>query len=155
MLQLRKQENADMKKVNLISALAMTLIASASTQLSAGELCIEIDGIKDLKGTIRTVIVDSKDGFDGGASPVGAFVLPAHSTTMGVCVNGLNEGEYALRIMHDVDGDEELDTNLLGMPSEPWGTSNNAKGSFGPPKWEDARFELGASSLTQNIQLNH
>ena len=46
----------------------------------------------------------------------------------------------------DVDGDGELKTNMVGMPKEPWGISNNAAGRFGPPKWEDARFTLPATS---------
>jgi uncharacterized protein (DUF2141 family) len=66
----------------------------------------------------------------------------------------LPAGTYALRVMHDRNGNQTLDSNLVGMPTEPWGFSNNAAGSFGPPGWDDARFELG-DDQRQTITLNH
>jgi uncharacterized protein (DUF2141 family) len=54
----------------------------------------------------------------------------------------LPDGVYAISCYHDKDDNGELNM-LMGMiPSEPYGTSNNARGFFGPPKWEDAKFEL-------------
>ena len=42
---------------------------------------------------------------------------------------------------------------MVGMPKEPWGMSNNARGNFGPPKFEDARFELkGDTSLVVKVE---
>ena len=135
--------------------LGLALASLFSYQSMATELCIEVDNIQTLQGTIRTVVVDSKAGFDGEAKPVGAFVVPASQSSLSVCIDGFAEGEYALRVMQDVDGDEELATNLIGAPAEPWGTSNNAKGSFGPPKWKQARFELKGERVIQNITLNN
>ena len=51
---------------------------------------------------------------------------------------GLKAGRYAVAMYHDVDGDESLDTNMLGIPREPYGFSNNAVGRFGPPSFDDA-----------------
>jgi hypothetical protein len=34
----------------------------------------------------------------------------------------------------------KLDRNFMGSPKEGVGASNDAKGSFGPPKFADARF---------------
>ena len=31
---------------------------------------------------------------------------------------------------------------MFGIPSEDYGFSNNAKGTFGPPKYDDAKFNL-------------
>ena len=135
--------------------LGLAFASLFSYQSMATELCIEVDNIQTLQGTIRTVVVDSKAGFDGEAKPAGAFVVPASQSSLSVCIDGFAEGEYALRVMQDVDGDEELATNLIGAPAEPWGTSNNAKGSFGPPKWKQARFELKGERVIQNITLNN
>lgn len=62
-------------------------------------------------------------------------------------------GRYAVALWHDVDADQEFDTNLLGIPSEPVGTSNNAKGSFGPPSFKDAAFEYRPPLVRQTIRL--
>lgn len=49
-------------------------------------------------------------------------------------------GVYALSAFHDKNANGKLDTNLLSIPSEDYGASNNARGSFGPPSFEDAKF---------------
>ena len=68
----------------------------------------------------------------------------------------LGEGRlYPSPVFHDVNGNGEMDTNLLGLPLEPWGVSNNAKSNFGPPSWEDIRFEIPAAGTQQTIELNH
>ena len=51
-------------------------------------------------------------------------------------------GKYAITIFHDVNDNEELDTNFIGIPKEPYGFSNNPKSSFGPPGFDDAVFEF-------------
>jgi len=55
--------------------------------------------------------------------------------------------------MHDLNGNGELDTNFVGLPQEPYGFSNNATANFGPPKWNDIRFQLDGNNQ-QIIDLN-
>ena len=45
----------------------------------------------------------------------------------------------------DANENEKLDTNFLGIPKEQFGFSNDAKGSFGPPSFESASFEVTQS----------
>lgn len=59
---------------------------------------------------------------------------------------------YAISVFHDEDKDNELDT-LFGIPTEDTGSSNNAPANFGPPKWEDAKFEVRGETVNQNISL--
>jgi uncharacterized protein (DUF2141 family) len=42
----------------------------------------------------------------------------------------------------------------MGIPKEPFGASNDARGRFGPPKFDDARFQVdgGVVELTVNLQ---
>ncbi|MEM6927141.1 MAG: DUF2141 domain-containing protein, partial [Myxococcota bacterium] len=51
-------------------------------------------------------------------------------------------GTVAVSVRHDVDGNGKLDTNLVGMPKEPFGFSRDAKlRTFGPPRFEDASVD--------------
>mgnify|MGYP005997300017 FL=1 len=46
-----------------------------------------------------------------------------------------------------------MDTNFLGIPKEPIGMSNNAKGFMGPPKYKDAKFNVTKDVvLTINVK---
>jgi len=61
-------------------------------------------------------------------------------------------GVYAVSVFHDKNDNGEMDTNGLGIPTENFGCSNNAKGFMGPPKWKNAKFEL--SDKDKNIIIN-
>jgi uncharacterized protein (DUF2141 family) len=49
-------------------------------------------------------------------------------------------GEYALSAYHDANINGELDKNLIGIPKEGFGFSNDAMGTFGPPDFKKASF---------------
>ncbi|MDA9339728.1 DUF2141 domain-containing protein [Polaribacter sp.] len=46
-----------------------------------------------------------------------------------------------------------MDTNFLGIPKEPIGMSNDAKGFMGPPKFKNAKFNFDATT-TISIKMN-
>ena len=64
------------------------------------------------------------------------------------------DGTYAVSVFHDEDGNGKLTTGFLGIPKERYGASNNAKGVFGPPKWDNAKFEVrNGVNVKQTISL--
>ena len=62
-------------------------------------------------------------------------------------------GEYAVKVIHDENIDNNLDTNWLGIPKEAFGFSNNARARFGPPDFKDAMFKINKSEITITINL--
>ena len=138
-------------KRTLIAAMASLLDIEAG----AGVLEIRITDIRAAEGSIMMQVVDSEAAFDDQAPAAAQLILPAREPDVALSIDALPPGDYAMRVFHDVDGNGELDTNLVGMPAEPWGFSNDASGSFGPPSWRDARFVLGADGAEQHIRLNH
>ncbi|MGE0788795.1 MAG: DUF2141 domain-containing protein [Sandaracinaceae bacterium] len=49
--------------------------------------------------------------------------------------------EYAVAVFHDENANNDLDRNFLGIPSEGTGASNDAYNMFGPPSYDNARFQ--------------
>lgn len=66
---------------------------------------------------------------------------------------GLGKGIYAVSIYQDENSNGKLDTNLLGIPTEPYAFSNNATGVFGPPSFEQCQFEILGGSQEIHISL--
>ena len=60
-------------------------------------------------------------------------------------------GSYVVSGFQDFDGNGVISGNFIGIPKEPFGFSNNAKGKFGPPKWDDAVFIF--NEINQEIIL--
>jgi len=65
----------------------------------------------------------------------------------------LPPGDYAFHIFHDLDMNGKMKTNFIGIPKEPTGVSNDAKGKFGPPKFKDAMISVDTDPITVAITL--
>lgn len=61
----------------------------------------------------------------------------------------LSPGEYAVAVVHDTNGNEQADTNMLGMPTEGVGVSNNVMPKLSPPSFEVSRFVVAAGQPTK------
>ncbi|MEL7231123.1 MAG: DUF2141 domain-containing protein [Pseudomonadota bacterium] len=140
-----------MTKIKTLSAalIAATLIAPVA---SAGTLTVTLEDIKKTKGTVQMGIFD-ENGYETGEAVNGANVTIDEATET-VTIEGLAPGFYGIKMFHDVNGDGEMNTNPFGMPTEPYAFSNNAKGRFGPAKWDAAKFEVTADGAVQTISIN-
>jgi uncharacterized protein (DUF2141 family) len=69
------------------------------------------------------------------------------NTARPVCLfRGVRPGTYGLSAFHDKNGNGRLDTNFLGIPTEDYCASNDARGFMGPPSFEDAKFTYTGGS---------
>jgi uncharacterized protein (DUF2141 family) len=102
-------------------------------------------------------VANSEKGFefseDSAAPPPVAISQLAEAGEMTFEVT-LPPGIYGARVLHDLNGNGEMDSNFVGMPKEPWAFSNNATGRLGPAKWQDAKFEISGNTAVE-IRLNH
>ena len=110
-----------------------------------------IDGIEKVEGEIRIAMFDSKEKYT--KDPVYAVVLPVDSTTITWKEESLPFGDYAIAVYHDKNTNGKIDTNLLGIPKENYGFSNNARGRFGPASWEDSKFRIEERIFTTEIKI--
>lgn len=60
-------------------------------------------------------------------------------------------GQYAITLLHDENKNDKMDKNLLGIPKEGYGFSNNVTLKFGPPSYEESTFDLNKKE--QKIQI--
>lgn len=130
--------------------------AFAPALVSAATLTITISDIRENEGQVMIQVASSEKEFqsDGGLNSKAASLSQRGQAGEMTFQISLPEGVYAAQVMHDLNGNGELDANFLGMPREPWAFSNNAVGRRGPAKWEDAKFEISADT-TLEIRLNH
>lgn len=138
---------------NLISTLLVSAsLMSVSAEEAPVELTLEIQGISPSEGTLMIAVFDSRDAWDGGA-PVRGMRASVDGETLSALVEALPPGRYGVKMYHDVNGNGELDTNIMGIPSEPFAFSNNARGRFGPASWSDAAFELSADAPVHSMSF--
>ncbi len=136
---------------SLIAALAFGAIATPLA--NASDLTVNVEGIAKTQGTIMLGLFDEASYKGEGA--VNGANLKVEGDSVTVTFDGLEPGEYAVRLYHDVNDDGEMNTNPFGMPTEPYAFSNDAKGRFGPAKWDAAKFVVEADATTHTITMNN
>ncbi len=118
---------------------------------NASTFTLKIEGVEVAKGEIRIAVFNSEDTYT--KEPVYAVVLPVNDNVLEWQVPDLPFGEYAIAVYHDKNKNGKLDTNLLGIPKENYGFSNNARGRFGPASWKDAMFIIQERASTHKIEI--
>ena len=125
-----------------------------SYQLAIAQLTLTVQGMgtSNDKGTLRCLIFNNANGFP---KEVDAAIQHDNGTitgNTGTCTfENLSPGVYAVSLYHDKNNDEKLNKNLVGMPTEKYGFSNNAFEAFSPPSFQKAAFELKSNLL---LKLN-
>lgn len=54
-------------------------------------------------------------------------------------------------LFQDLDGDGKMGRNMIGMPTEPWGSSGNP-GMFGP-QWDTGKVALDGSTIAVKMSI--
>ncbi len=140
----------------LIIIITCNLFAQDSTKVSdnTGSLILNITGFENDEGIAMIALSNSAEDYNSRKKPyIGAMQKIENKKIKWVFEN-LPFGIYAIKVFHDENKDKELNTNFLGIPSEDYGFSNNASGSFGPASWEDAKFQFNENSMNINIEVD-
>ena len=115
-----------------------------------GRVEITMTGFKDAEGQALVAFFLNAEGWpDGGDSVFATQVASINDGRASVVVEDVPAGPFAVSVFHDTDDDRELDSGVFGIPSEAYGFSADARSSFGPPKFEEARLELAAGEMKQ------
>ena len=121
----------------------LTLLYSFSASAQQFTLDITVSGMHSDKGTCYLSLYNAEKGFP--KDPKTAIRLAHARIVNGISTfrfDKLPAGNYAAAAYHDENNNGRLDNNFFGVPTEGTGTSNNATGFFGPPKFREAKFPL-------------
>jgi uncharacterized protein (DUF2141 family) len=118
---------------------------------------VKIMSISNRKGTVDCALFDSPAGFPREflRSAQNVMMIKVRNAAARCDFEAIPPGTYALAVIHDENSNGKLDTNLLGIPTEGYGFSNDARASFGTPSFSDARFSYDGRSLNMTITLHY
>jgi uncharacterized protein (DUF2141 family) len=122
--------------------------------VEGGTLIIRIIGFTSDEGECWFALDNSEDIYESEDSVFIGKILPIENSKVNLTIDSLEYGNYAIRVFHDENSNGELDSNILGIPTEDYGFSNNASAWFGPPRWEKAEFILNQDLMTIEISVD-
>jgi len=131
-------------KTLITTALIICLTAFAkaqteSTPLETYSITVNVDNARNDNGDM-IFSLSTKDQFMR-AAPLKSAKSVIKEGVATVTFTEVPKGEYAIIVLQDLNGNEQMDFEVNGMPKESYGVSNNVM-SFGPPTWSEAKFEL-------------
>jgi len=128
-------------KVSLIG-LFLLFTSFHTSKDSTSNLTVTVTNIQNGKGKISFGLFRQVDMFPvKGKQFKGVFIDTKKPSTK-YTFEHLANGCYAVAIFHDENGNGCLDKNMFGAPTEAYGFSRNARGTFSAPSFEEAKIEL-------------
>lgn len=123
---------------------------------SPQQMILKIDGLRESVGQIMVFVYDNEDDFPTKRDRARkSKKVPVTSSEMMVSFDEVPGGTYGVAVYHDENSNDNMDRAWYGMPTEGYGASNDATGTFGPPKFKDAKFEFRSSQDTVKIIIHY
>lgn len=114
-------------------------------------ITIKVKNVQKRAGTIVADLCKSADKFMDESIKKITIGIPKNGEIQLTFPN-VPKGVYAVRIYQDVNKDGKIETGIFSIPLEPFGFSNNATSTFGPPSFKAASFKV-QQDLALNIDL--
>lgn len=103
--------------------------------------------ISKLRNNKGQVMVELKDTLENTIASVIGIIDNYQSN---IVIDSIVPGKYTITYFHDENGNHKFDTNILGIPKEGYGFSNNALGKYGTPPIGDRIINMYRN---QSMQL--
>ncbi len=140
-------------RVFLLSCLTTWANLKHSSDSERFKLTVEVDNIRHTDGQPLRIAIVNKELFLSDKKPLEYAILEVRESKANFTFN-LPKGDYAVSVFHDLNGNEKLDKNFFGAPTEPYGFSRNHKPVMRAPKFEEVQITLAADRKL-NISLIH
>lgn len=129
-----------------LALLALALAAPAA----AGTIEVRVTGVEGSEGSVQVAVCDKERFLKQCRYTATA---PAQAGETVVTVQGVPAGTWAVLSFQDVNRNGQLDRNFVGIPLENYGFSREARGTFGPPTFEQAAVPVKDEPVTVQVKL--
>ena len=135
----------------------VNLSAIAVAQSPCPGIHVKVLNIRNSTGTVACALFESPAGFpvEYLRSATNIMVIKIRDTQARCDFLDIPPGTYALAVIHDENTNGKFDTNWMGVPTEGYGFSNDAKGLLGAPSFSAASFQYDGQNLELTISLHY
>ena len=130
------------------AALLGGAVSATPPAKSASNITVTVTNMRSTEGVVRACITSRSKGF-----PKCDADDPTQNVTLSF--KNIAPGRYAIALLHDENNNGKADRALMMMPTEGFGFSRDAKVRMGPPKFEEAAFDVIGSPISQTIKIRY
>lgn len=130
-------------------------IASALAALpaTAADLTIHVGNVLPAGGVLRLGLYNEALYPDDDSKPIAAADVPAIAPETVITLRNIPPGVYGILTFQDVNSNNKMDTNWIGLPLEPFGFSRDAKPFLSKPGFDDVKFTVTPGENVQTLHL--
>ena len=130
-------------KTELVHAGGSVTVASATfAPAEVQEMTFCVTGLTAKTSSVYVAVFESQEGFPKSELSSQTTVVSATEDQVQFLLELPRNQPVAIAVFQDIDGNGTLSKNQIGIPTEPYGFSNNARGLLGPPSFSDAIFTI-------------
>jgi uncharacterized protein (DUF2141 family) len=144
--------------VSCVVVMTLSLNVYSTVAGYSGNLEVKFNSLKNSKGQVCLNLFSGPKGFPSGgraSSLKSAQCVDLATGASSVTFTNLPYGTYAIAAIHDINKDSRLNQNVLGIPSEGFGFSNNPALRAGPASYAESQFFLSGSKTVVQIQMRY
>ena len=130
---------------------ALILAAAAPGLAHAALVQIAVTGVTQARGHVRVELCP-ESRFLTDTCPIQGQAPASVGSTV-VTIADVPPGQYAVQAFHDVTDQGVVHQNLLGVPREAIGFSNDAPLRLHGPRFKDAAFSVGREAQRITLKL--
>ena len=135
-------------------SLMLSPAAGSAGPMDTGLVVLNIQNLETVQGAVHIALYDSEVNFMKVEKRVAGLAIPVKSgAAIKAELGRFPFGAYALAVFHDLNDNGILDKNALGIPTEPYGFSNNPRQKWRAPTFREARFELHQAELELKVEI--
>ena len=137
----------------LITLSALVLLGGAGTaadEPARRNVIAFVTQADNSKGVVRCGLFTERGWLK---DPVAPAISPVEGKKAVCLFRDIAPGTYGLSAFHDENNNGKLDTNFIGLPTEDYCASRDARGTFGPPKFADAKFKYSGGAMRLSARL--
>jgi uncharacterized protein (DUF2141 family) len=132
-----------------LSSLGVLAAGAVAAELAHQTLRVEVQNLRNARGGVGCGLFSSADGFpDTNSKALQVVYVPIQGKSAMCEFGNVPPGTYAVAVFHDENKNGKLDKNLIGIPKEGYGTSNDVRPAMSAPQFMPASFVLGTEKRT-------
>jgi uncharacterized protein (DUF2141 family) len=136
---------------HLLSSLSLVSILLAQFSIAA-ELTVTVSDVRATSGHVLIAVFDSTEAWNENAEPIAKGSISATAGDVVFRFLDLSAGTYAVTVTHDENDNGKIDSNLVGIPTEGYGFSNDPQ-VMRRATFEEAAFVVGAADTAIRLRM--
>ena len=140
-----------------LAAIALGAGAPGAHTEGGASISVTVTDLRNANGLLRACMTAAEDDF-----PECKRTASVHTTSVDAAkgsvvftFDDVAPGRYAIALLHDENANGKADRALGMIPKEGFGFSRDAKVRMGPPKFDDAAFDLKGDDKAMSIKMRY